>query len=76
MEMAGIFCIIEVFFSQTFLFIGMCRFSAAFATDLSINLNDLGEKVLAMDGKSTPNSRTKLKPKFKDLLQFQSDTKS
>lgn len=75
-EMAGIFCIIEVFFMETFLFVGMCRFSATFATDLNMNLQQLGEKISSEDGKLDAAKETELKTKFIELIRFQNDSKS
>lgn len=77
MEMAGIFCIIEVFFMETFLFVGMCRFSATFATGLDINLQNLGEHLAAADdGKLHSTKQIELKTKFLELIQFQNDSKT
>lgn len=75
MEMAGIFCIIEVFFMQTFLFVGMCQFSASFATDLGMNLHRLGEKIANEDGKLDSIKQLEYKTKFIELIRFQSDSK-
>lgn len=73
--MAGIYCIIEVFFSETFLFVGMCRFSAVFAIDLDLSLHEIGDQLLEEEEKSKFTKRTKLAQKFKTLLQFQGESK-
>lgn len=70
MEMAGIFCIIEVFFMQTFLFVGMCRFSATFATDLDMNLQKLGENI-SNEGAA---KQLEYKTKFIELVRFQNES--
>lgn len=75
MEAAGIFCIIEVFFSETFLFVGMCRFSAVFAIDLDLSLHEIGDQLLEEEGKPNFTKRIKLARKFKNLIQFQVESK-
>lgn len=76
MEMAGIFCIIEVFFMETFLFVGMCRFSATFATDLELNLQKFSEKFTNDDEKLDSTKQLELKTKFIEIIRFQNDSKS
>lgn len=73
--MAGIFCIIEVFFSETFLFVGMCRFSGAFARDLDIKLKAFDEYISSLDGKLSLFKQSQVKRKFVKLIRFQGDSK-
>lgn len=75
MEMAGIFCIIEVFFMQTFLFVGMCEFSATFATDLDVSLNELSASIQDRDKKASVAKQIELTPKFNQLIRFQNDSR-
>lgn len=75
MEVAGIYCIIEVFFSETFLFVGMCRFAAVFAIDLDVSLNEISEQLLKEEDKPYFTKRIKLARKFKNLIQFQGESK-
>lgn len=75
MQILGMLCIIEVFFSETFLFVGMCRFAGTFATDLDVNLKDIGDQLLAEEGKLNSAKRIKVMKKFKDLIKFQSNSK-
>lgn len=72
--MLGMVCIIDVFFTETFLFIGMCRFARTFASDLKLNVQQLANELAAMEGKSTSNEQS-LTQKIDQLIRFQADSK-
>lgn len=72
--MMGMVCIIDVFFTETFLFIGMCRFATTFASDLMLNVQQLANELSAMEGKSSLNKPI-LTQKIIQLIRFHADSK-
>lgn len=72
LQMMGMVCIIDVFFTETFLFIGMCRFATTFASDLKLNVQQLADEI--SEGESTPNEQI-LTRKIIQLIRFQADSK-
>lgn len=60
---------------ETFLFVGMCRFAATFATDLDVHLKEIADQMSANGRKSNLIKRIELVQKFKALLRFQGDSK-